>query len=520
MRSSFFRKLSCLFLAAGICLACAQPASAVEFKAKGVWLASFQYGQHGNFSGKGTGYDPSEDEFEARSRVRLQIDAVASENLSGQVYFEIGKAIWGKANNPQGGAALGADSTIVKVKRAFIDWMVPNTELKLRMGIQGIGLPHMALDGPTVFQSDVAAITASYIFNPNVSVTAFWARPYNDNYTGDNAAGRHANFMDNMDMGGLMLPLRFDGFRLTPWGMFAAVGPNVYRTSTGDKPGYFNNGINGVNGNYTRSGLLPLAADRLSHTARGITGGMDSYATAWWGGLSGDITYWDPFRVAWDFMYGSITWDDSSLDRAGWLAALLLEYKLDWTTLGLYGWYASGDNANVGDGSERLPYVSNDYGVCSFSGTFIGPDINGLERDRVIGNNLNGTWGVGFRLKDMSFLEDLKHTFHVSLMGGTNDPGILKEYYRKTGHWMSPNKLNGQGRDVVGRENMYLTTRDYALEIGLLNQYKIYENFSVNVEAGYVALWLDKSDDVWGHALRGEEVNDAWNASVLFIYSF
>ena len=94
-------KLSCLFLAAGICLACAQPSEAIEFKAKGVWLASFQYGQHGNFSGKGTGYDPSEDEFEARSRVRIILDAVASENLSGQVYFEIGKAIWGKATNGQ-----------------------------------------------------------------------------------------------------------------------------------------------------------------------------------------------------------------------------------------------------------------------------------------------------------------------------------------------------------------------------------------------------------------------------------
>ena len=247
---------------------------------------------------------------------------------------------------------------------------------------------------------------------------------------------------------------------------------------------------------------------------------LDKYATAWWGGLSGEITYWDPFRVAWDFMYGSVNYEDSSLDRQGWLGALLLEYKLDWVTLGLYGWYASGDDANMGNGSERLPTVSNDYGVASFPGTFIGPDINGLERDRIIGNNLNGTWGVGFRLKNMSFLEDLKHTFHISLLGGTNDPGFLDEYHDRFGTWMKPNKLSGQTKGVVDRENMYLTTRDYAMEVGLLNQYQIYENFSVNVEASYVALWLDKSDDVWGHALDGQEINDAWNVSVLFIYSF
>ena len=463
------KKIWCLLLAAAMVTGAAQASHAVDFKAKGVWLASFQYGQNGNFTNGGhTGYDPSEDEFEARSRVRLVIDAVADENLSGQVYFEIGKSIWGKADNPQGGMALGADASIVKLKRAFIDWRVPNTDLKLRMGIQGIGLPYMAMGGPTVFQSDVAAITASYVFNENAAVTAFWARPYNDNYVGD-ADGYQKNFMDNMDMGG-----------------------------------------------YALSGLFPLRADLMSHKEK-----LNAYGTAWWGGLSGEITKWDPFRIAWDFSYGNVTYDDGSLNRSGWLAGLLLEYKLDWTKLGLYGWYSSGDDDNVGNGSERLPTISNDYGPCSFSGTFMGPDINGLERDRVIGNNLVGTWGVGFRLKDMSFLEDLKHTFHISLLGGTNDPGILKKYHERTGEWMAPN--NPEGTTKVGRENLYLTTRDYALEFGLLNEYKIYDNLQVNLEASYIALWLDKSDDVWGQSLTGgdhRDIRDAWNVSVLFIYSF
>ena len=189
------KKIWCLLLAAAMVTGAAQASHAVDFKAKGVWLASFQYGQNGNFTNGGhTGYDPSEDEFEARSRVRLVIDAVADENLSGQVYFEIGKSIWGKAEDPQGGMAMGADKNIVKLKRAFIDWRVPDTDLKLRMGIQGIGLPYMAMGGPTVFQSDVAAITASYVFNENAAMTAFWARPYNDNYVG-NADGDQKNFM-------------------------------------------------------------------------------------------------------------------------------------------------------------------------------------------------------------------------------------------------------------------------------------------------------------------------------------
>ena len=118
-------------------------------------------------------------------------------------------------------------------------------------------------------------------------------------------------------------------------------------------------------------------------------------------------------------------------------------------------------------------------------------------------------------------MEDLKHTFHISLLGGTNDPGILKKYHERTGEWMAPN--NPEGTTKVGRENLYLTTRDYALEFGLLNEYKIYDNLQVNLEASYIALWLDKSDDVWGQSLTGgdhRDIRDAWNVSVLFIYSF
>ena len=508
------KKIIRVLLAAALVLGAAQQAAAVDFKAKGVWLANFQYGQNGNFTNKGhSGYDNSEDEFEARSRVRLQLDAVASENLMGEVYFEIGKSIWGKGDNPQGGAAMGADGTIVKVKRAFLDWTVPSTDLRLRMGIQGLQTPYMALDGPTVLSTDLAAITASYAINDNVALTAFWARPYNDNYTGD-ADGLGANYMDNMDIGGLFLPLTFDGLRLTPWAMYSAIGPNTLRKADD----YVSNRINGVNGNYFFSGMLPVMANVTRHTDRKL----NSYANAWWAGLAGDVTLWDPFRIAWEFTYGSVRWDDDpALDRRGWLAALLLEYKMDWGTPGIYGWYGSGDDDNLGNGSERLPTISNDYGVSSFSQTYSGVNENGLERDRAINNNLAGTWGFGARLKDVSFLEDIRHTLHVSFFGGTNDSGILSRLHDRTGSWMAPN--NPDGTSYVGRDNVYMTQKDYAFEVGLSNKFKIYDNLRFNLDVTYVTLWLDKSDNTWGRANTGggsNQIRDAWNISTLFIYSF
>lgn len=489
-------------------------AGAVEFKAKGWWLFGAQYGQNGNFSNKGhTGYDYLEDDFEARSRVRLQLDAIASESLSGQVYFEIGKFIWGKANNPQGGGALGADSAIIKLKRAFIDWVVPNTSLKVRMGIQAFRSPYFALDGPTVLTGDGAGITASYEFNENVSLTGFWMRPYNDNYiaaTGEN----DSNFMDNMDVGGLTLPLRFDGWAVTPWGMYGAIGPNTFRNNNGQ----FGNRINPPDGNYFFSGMFPLMGNDKKINPKTT----HAYANVWWAGITGEFTMLDPWRFAWEFTYGSSTWsDDDALNRQGWMGALLMEYRANWGIPGIYGWYASGDDDDLGNGSERLPYLVNDFGVSGFSDTFAGPDINGLERDRVIANTLIGTWGVGARLKNVSFLHDLRHTLHVSLWGGTNSSGILEKIHDRTGKWMPINVSSGT--PPMGRDNIYLTDKDYALEMGLLNQYKIYENLTFNLEASYVHLMMDRSDSVWGLAETGgggRGLRDAWNISGLFIYAF
>ena len=89
------KKIATLLLAAGLVFGAATGASAIDFKAKGQWLMSFDYGQNGGFTGGNgkTGFNgaskqyKNEDEFEARQRVRLQLDAVASEALSGTVYF-------------------------------------------------------------------------------------------------------------------------------------------------------------------------------------------------------------------------------------------------------------------------------------------------------------------------------------------------------------------------------------------------------------------------------------------------
>ena len=515
------KKLATLLIAAGLVFGATAPAAnAIDFKAKGEWVMSFDYGQNGNFTGGHgqTGYNGDEDEFEAKQRVRLQLDAVASENLSGTVFFEIGNTTWGK--DDKSGGALGADKQIVEVRRAYIDWMVPNTELKVRMGLQGMALPSFTMKKSQVFEDDVAGITLSYQFTDNVGATVFWARPYNDNYSNEGTYGSNqANFMDNIDAFGLTIPLTFDGFKVTPWGMIAAIGPNAFRN--GDN--YFGNYAGESASKQLATGLLPAWGVTGTGPNMDVSGTrLDQYATAWWAGLTADITYFDPFRIAFDFMGGGVQWDDSRLNRAGWMAALLIEYKMDWGIPGILGWYASGDNSNLGDGSERMPYLSLNNGDNQFSNfAFDGHPY--IAREGVLGASMAGTWGVGLRVKDMSFIEDLKHTFRVNLIGGTNDHGIFRQLVKSGTVFAYPVNDN----TGYGFRGLYLTDQDTALEVSLHNEYKMYENFTIMLDASYLALWLqDTKYDGYRRQMMGannnfsSETRDAWNVNVSFVYSF
>lgn len=498
---------------------------------------SFDYGQGGNFVEKDrekyktSGYSNKEDDFEARQRVRLQLDAVASEALSGTVFFEIGDQIWGKASD---GGALGADGRIVEIKRAYLDWVVPDTDLKVRMGIQGIALPAYTNNASQILDDDVAGIVLSNKFNDNVTLTAFWARPYNDNFLGSDteydkngykiSSNYPAHYLDNVDLFALLLPLTFDGVKVTPWAMVGAMGPNAFRTDIPWDGDYY-----GVAYNRYRNGTTPAVWANKNYKKDY----NDQYATGVWGGITGEVTAWDPFRLAWDLNYGGIYNDQDAMNRQGFYGSLIGEYKLDWATPGLYVWYSTGDDNNPKNGSERMATLSAD-GNNQFS-NYAGNGNPYIARDGVIGTTFVGTWGVGGRLKDMSFVEGLKHTLRVNYFGGTNSPSMAKYITGKkevggTGNawWQYKNHRNVT--DFNDNNGLYLTTMDSAMEFGLTTDYKVYENLTFSLDAAYIALWLDQSKSVWGGGwlagtnqkswIGADSITDAWNINASFVYDF
>ncbi len=106
--------------------------------------------------------------------------------------------------------------------------MVPNAELKFRMGLQWIQNPETA-GGPAVFAKDSAGIVANYTFNDNVGLTAAWIRGYNDNYVSDgNEFSDNSNFLDNLDLFMLSVPIKGDGWTATPWAMGGMIGKTFF----------------------------------------------------------------------------------------------------------------------------------------------------------------------------------------------------------------------------------------------------------------------------------------------------
>ncbi|WP_304022713.1 outer membrane homotrimeric porin [Desulfovibrio piger] len=506
------KKILTLMLAAGMLLGAASGAKAIDFKASGEWLVGFGLGDGSLIKDVDNKKYRHHDTFNAGQRVRLQLDAVASESLSGTVFFEIGDQMWG---NAESGGALGADGKEVKVKNAYIDWMVPNTDLKLRMGLQAVAMPNVA-GGSAIMDGDAAALVASYQFNDNVGLTALWMRPLNDNYTGTNAGGEaygngYNNYLDNMDLFALMLPLKFDGVELTPWAMYGMQGKNT-RFNEG--------GVGTADGalDVTLPGYLP----GMNEFTLGKTG--KAYGSMFWAGLPVAITAFDPLNIEFDINYGYVEamgrydvlkrgtdWVRGNSKREGWLVKALVEYKMDWGTPGIFGWYASGDDGNVKNGSERLPSIAGAGNFTSFMGDgnlAWGTGYNFYD------NNLTyaGTWGVGLQIADVSFVEDLKHTFRVAYWGGTNSPSMVK-YMGSGVAWDDT---------TASQDGPYLTTNDGLLEFNLVNSWQIYENLEANLELGYIVNMMDK--DTWDKSYISEQRNwskqDAWKAQLIFAYSF
>jgi len=493
------KRLATLLLAAGLVFGASQAAQAVEFKASGVFEAYFGWSNANN--SQAFPHDPisdTSDRFRPSQRVRLQLEMIASENLRAVFQIE-NNILWGQSDPDRvgGGGAVGGDGYGVQVKHAYLDWIIPNADIHVRIGIQPIATPGLVA-GSAILDDDIAGIVISKVFTENIAASIFWTRPLADNIPlkGSNppTSGGH----DAADLFGLIVPLTFDGFTIIPWLAYGQTGKNM--------------------GGWTRIGSSNNYENYLTNNPAiaGVPNIPD--ADAWYAAITAELVAFDPFRFAIDFNYGSIDTDahamgvagaavgDSlAMKTSGYVVSAIAEYKMDMMTPGLLMWYASGNDADAATkGGGAMPILSP-----SWTGTSFGfSDYFGSGNDSVelFGASPIGTWGGALQFKDISFMEDMTHLFRVA-------------YYMGTNH------RNAAGFDNAGNSNnpwsqspTYMTEEDSAFEINFNTKYNIYENLAFILELAYIGTDWDNSINhpSWASNRR----DDAYRVNASFGYSF
>lgn len=469
-----------LLLAVALVLAAASLAQAAEVKVKGNFLFDWSYVDLGSL-GRTDWADA--DHFSAKQRLRLQMDFIASEHLKGILMFEIGDVGWGDArtNGRGSGGALGADGVNVETKRAFIQFTLPETELLFSVGIMGMAGPG-PIAGSPLFDDDVAGVLVQSPVTDWLTVGGFWARLYDVNTSGS------PNPWDEFDMFSVLTPMTGDGWKVHPYLVLASVGRDYLFSSTA------------VN---TPSMLAPAVYSGLTPL---VVSDLDQRTLAWWTGVAVTLSMYDPFTLMLEGLYGSMDAKGSVADRRGYYLAAELDYALECVTIGLMGWYASGEDASWRNGSEQLPMAAADWNPTTFAwdgGSLLISDDLLANSAGLTHNNPAGKWGMALLFKDISVVEDLTHQLRFLYASGTNSAKSRR--VRDVTAW---------GQVLVPVEGIELTTADQLFEINFDHEYKIYENLALILELGMVHLHYGNS--FWAPDNRGTSWKMGWGLHYTF----
>lgn len=416
------KRLITLAIMVAFILGTAGMAKAVQIQATGDWQMSGNYVKNPTFN-----KDAKIDPFQAWQRLRTAFHLVANENLKAVFRFHVENK-WGAAGHQSGPSAkIDTGSDGIGYDLAYLDFMIPNTQINVKAGKQLLTLPNSI--GSHILDDFAYSVVATIPFNEMIALAMGWAR------VSDLSANPYAfddthYSADEFDAFFAILPITMEGVQLNPFGVYARTGK------------YFGQ---------QDSPVRPVGARS---------------ANWYWLGLNATVDLLDPVVFVGDFNWGgnSKTFRDGG-DSSGWIAALGVQFRTDFVTPMVYGLYESGESRTSARGDRKskvMPTISGDlYGISSFG--FNGSNFRGQGRARVNAAQAGaawgptGKWGVGLKLLDISFVDKLSHEFQAGYYQGTND-----------------------------RDTGLFTTRDKAWETNFNTTYQMYEQLAAILELGYM----------------------------------
>ncbi len=462
------KRILTLALAAGMFMGASQTAEAADIKVSG-WIHSAGiYQDNLGFKNDVTGETPTE--FDVRTRTSVMLDIVNSEDLSAKVVMLASpSSTWGAGDYGVGGGDID-----LELRAAYIDWIVPTTDIKVRMGMQpNLRTGFMGLYTNPVFWHNGAGIGVFAPINDMATFEIQWLR------LADTATTTAPNSKTvSADYFYAQVPMKFDAFKLTP---FAA---------------YLHKG----NG----SGIS--ADSPIGGRMNGL--GEDTF----WFGASTTVTFLDPFKMHADFVYSTA---DASSDLAesigknydgnGWLADLALEYAHNYGTTALSAWYSQGqdsdgDNGQFGYIAPAWIHGSAFYSRDQFQSTALFPNSGG---------NPNASWAVMLSHKGFELAQGWHLGGHVMYVQGTNNTANVKDVngvMQANGNSFTPS---------------YLTTKDSMVELSAWTTYDIMKGLKACFELNYMI--EDFDEDVWFTEVQqqqGAKFENGFRTNISFMYRF
>lgn len=428
----------------------------------------------------------TEDTFMIWERFRLRADFVANETLKFRLGLRV-EDIWGR------GTFTAANPTpAVDVYLAYLQFKWPSTDIEITAGLQQIDLPQSTIffNSPVWGGERITGLTVNIpVTDKSFRVLLNYLRLVDINRTYDPTTTQVG---DEFDAYVLSLPVTLDDFKVNPWGMAAVVGQKAALWSSYMGPGQL--------GAY-------MGAPGALVSPTGWKNNQNAY---YWFGSSFELKSLSPVNLYADITYGAGAQNDSKKNRrAGWMVDFGAEYTgWDLLTPQVFGWYSSGEDDSIRNGSERLPLIKPNWGAGN--SWLFDTDLS-FPKDGCTGNGMSpaGNWGVGASLQNLSFVERLTHRLTATYVRGTNSSRAIRAL----------NTLVGSNPYfTMGRE---LTTNEYVLGVNFDHKYQINSNLNFEIESGWAHGQFQES--VWGRRLtRKAEANgnNEWKVAFGFMYSY
>lgn len=433
-----------------------------------------------------TGWNPTgkrtEDSFEIWQRFRVRTDFTAAETVKFRLGVQVTDTPWGQ------GTYVAANPTVsLEAYQAYLQFFLPDSPVEMTIGLQQFSLPQ----SPLFFDSVVLASkqgTKSFpvlvlntpLYGDTVRLNAGMGRLRDVNRTYDPSTSQVG---DELDIYFLTLPVTLGGLQVTPWATVGVVGRSSLDLTA------YRNGL--VSGGWFEGGR----------------GYVDNQNAAAWLGAAMTLSALDPIKVYGDVIYGQAALADAGRNhRQGVFADLGAEYTgLSWGVPTLGAWWASGEDDNLGNGSERMPVMMSHFGI---GGSWLFACGQDLSNDN-LGASPLGAMGLFASIRELSLIENLSQTLTLTAMAGTSSARGMRRAVAASGG-------NGayltMGRELAEGERLYGLNYD--------SRYRLNENLSLIVESGWARM-TGANGAIWnGTRNFTGHVADAWKAALGFRYVF